>query len=245
MKVCLITATKNRHTQLERIVRFVLNQTSQNWTHLIYNNSPISQRLNKNLPEDKFVLVNNHIKLGTTENYKTLGEIYTDALKFVPEDCDVINFMDDDDIFFPDHVEEGLKGLEKGGKAAYKPKKSWYRYLNDLSLAENTLEPSIFVRKDWIQTYGFSPETTAQHLQWVKPLIQKNEIFVDEIGKPTYLCDWSQEIGTFKTSGDPHNPHNFQNYEQWSKDSGDRIITPCSNSWAEHYYKYIKNQHVR
>lgn len=35
MKVCLITATKNRHKQLERVVRFVLDQTSDNWTHLI------------------------------------------------------------------------------------------------------------------------------------------------------------------------------------------------------------------
>ena len=241
MKVCLLTATKNRHQQLERVVRFVLNQTSGDWVHLIYNNSCKPLKLDRELENGKFILVNNCISSSSGGTYKTLGEIYNDAIKHVPEDCDVINFMDDDDIFFPDHVEEGLKGLERGGKTAYKPQKSWYRYLTELSLAENTLEPSIFVKIDHIKKFGFSNETTAQHLQWVNPLVYGNDIFVDPKGKPTYLCDWSQEISTFKTSGDPNNPHNFSNYEAWSRDEGDGIITPCSESWAEHYYKYIKN----
>lgn len=239
-KVCLVTATKNRHRQLERVVKFVLNQTSNDWTHLIFNNAPTPLKLDKSLPTDKFILVNNSVSIDTSHVYSNLGDIYRDTLNFIPEDCDVVNFMDDDDIFFPEHVEEGLKGLIRGGLTAYKPKRSWYRYLNQLNLAENTLEPSIFVKTDWIKKYGFSSETTAQHLQWVKPLVDQNEIYVDPDGKPTYLCDWSQEIGTFKTSGDPHNPHNFQNYAQWSKDKGDSVITPCSQSWAEHFYKYIK-----
>lgn len=193
-----------------------------------------------NLSKDKFILVNNPINLRTHKQYTNLGDIYTDSLQFVPEDVDIINFMDDDDIFFPNHVEEGVKGIERGGLIAYKPQKSWYRYLNKLNLVENTLEPSIFVKKDHIIKYGFSPETTAQHLQWVKPLVDNKEIFVDPDGPPTYLCDWSQEIPTFKTSGNPHHPNNFNNYSEWSKDSGDGIVTPCSKSWAEHYYKYVK-----
>lgn len=241
MKVCLITATKDRHKQLERVVKFVLDQTSSDWTHLIYNNSPIPQRLNESLPKDKFILINNHLSLQTGQPYTTLGEIYTDILKYIPEDCDVINFMDDDDIFLQDHVEEGLKRLAfiqsvNDDMKAYKPQKSWYKHLRQKAvLAENTLEPSIFVMKDHVLKYGFSPETTAQHLQWVNPLVINNEIFVDPKGKPTYICDWSQEIGTFKTSGDPNNPNNFSNYASWSKDSGDRIITPCNDSWANKY----------
>lgn len=236
MKVCLITATRDRHKQLERVVRFVMDQTYTDWVHLIYNNSPIEQRLNKNLPADKFILINNHINLKTGKPYQTLGDIYTDILQFIPEDVDVINFMDDDDIFLQNHVEEGVKGMEKGGLLAYKPKKSWYKHLkNKAVLVENTLEPSIFVKLDHVKEKGFSSETTAQHLQWVNPLILSKQIFVDPEGQPTYICDWSQEIGTFKTSGDPNNPNNFNNYSNWSKDSGDAIITPCSESWANHY----------
>ena len=88
-----------------------------------------------------------------------------------------------------------------------------------------------------VKKHGFSLETTAQHLKWVNPLVYENQIFVDSNGKPTYICDWSQEIPTFKTSGNPSNPENFNNYADWSKDIGDGIITPCSDSWAKHYYK--------
>ena len=86
MKVCLITATKNRHKQLERLVRFVLEQTYENYVHLIYNNAPQQQRLNTNLPTNKFILINNHTHLKERRAYKTLGEIYNDAIRFIPDE---------------------------------------------------------------------------------------------------------------------------------------------------------------
>lgn len=239
MKVCLITATKDRHKQLERVVKFALDQTYDNWVHLIFNNAFTPQRLNSDLPKDKFLLINKHLDSKTGESYNTLGDIYNDILQFIPEDVDVLNFMDDDDVFLTNHVEEGIKGLQRGGLTAYKPQKSWYKHGKTIELAENTLEPSIFVMKDHVIKYGFSPETTAQHLQWVNPLVYEKKIFVDPQGPPTYICDWSQEIPTFKTSGDPNNPNNFQNYSNWSKDKGDGIITPCNESWGNHY-RHIK-----
>lgn len=237
MKVCLITATKNRHQQLERVVRFSFNQTVDNWVHLIYNNSNTPLRLNTNLPSEKYILINKSLFSKTNKPYTTLGDIYTDVLQYIPEECDVINFMDDDDIFLPNHVEEGIKGLEKGGLLAYKPSHSYFKQISGVSLAQNTLEPSIFVKTSHVKEFGFSSETTAQHLQWVNPLLYNNQIFVDTAGIPTYICDWSQQIPTFKTSGDPNNPQNFQNYTNWSQDKGDGIITPCSNSRAKLYYK--------
>lgn len=239
-KVCLITATKNRHKCLERVVKFVLNQTSNDWVHLIFNNASEALRLNTNLSKEKFILINNSLSYKTGKHYISLGEIYNDIIRHIPEDIRYVNFMDDDDIFLPNHVEEGLKGLERGGKKAYKPKKSYYRYLKKLVLAENVLEPSIFVEADHIRKYGFSDETTAQHHKWLSPLQQNGEIFIDEYGPPTFICDWSQEIRTFKTSGDPDNPNNFNNYTHYSNDKGDGIITPCSQSWAQHYYNYVR-----
>lgn len=236
--VCLVTCTKNRHRHLERVVRFVLNQTySGKLYHLIYNNSEIPLELDDKLDVNKFLLVNNHLSYSTGKPYVTLGEIYNDAITHIPEDTDIVNMMDDDDIYLPDHVEEGVKGILRHGKLAYKPKKSWYRHLKSISLQENTLEPSIFVDFNHLKQYGFSLETTAQHLQWIDPLITSNQIIADPDGKPTYICDWSQDIPTFKTSGNPNNPQNFKNYSDWSKDKGDGIITPCTNGWAEHYYK--------
>lgn len=181
------------------------------------------------------MLINNHINLKTGKPYETLGDIYNDILTFVPDDIDVINFMDDDDIFMENHVEEGIKGLLRGNKKAYKPKFSWYRHGKSIDKVNNVLEPSIFVMASHVKQYGFGAETTAQHHKWLRPLEINNEIFIDPDGPSTYVCDWSQTIPTFKTSGDPNNPNNFANYSKNSKDSGDKIITPCNKSWANHY----------
>lgn len=240
MKICIITCTKDRHKQLERVVRFMMNQTYTDWVHLIFNNSFTTQRLNANLPP-KFILVNKSLYSKTGKPYTNLGDIYNDAILYVPDDVDVITFADDDDIYLPNHLEEGIKGLQKGRLKAYKPKQSWYKHGKTIDLVENVLEPSVFVKADHVREYGFSAETTAQHHQWLKPLEQQNQIFVDPEGIPTYICDWSQEIGTFKTSGDPHNPNNFHNYTTHTKDSGDRIITPCSQSWANHWCRIKTN----
>lgn len=234
MKVCVLTATKNRHTALERSVGFFLGQTYKNCIQLVYNNSCEILKLEENVKG--VLLINNCKDLETGKPYTNLGDIYRDALTYVPEDVDVISFWDDDDIFFKDHIEEGVKGLIKGGKTAYKPKKSYYRGHTQLVLVENTLEPSIFTKVSHIRKYGFSKETTAQHLQWVNPLVHNNEIFVDEGGKPTLCYNWGDNFPTFKTSGDPKNPNNFRNYEVNSKDTGDGIITPLPETELIKYY---------
>lgn len=236
MKICAITCTKGRHRLLERSVRMFLEQDYSNSIQLIYNNACTAQRLNKNLPSERFILINNCIDTKTDRPYTTLGAIYTDAIKYIPDDVDVICFMDDDDLFFPTHFTEGIKGLIKGGKTAYKPEKSYFKSGQIINLISNTLEPSIFVKKDHILKYGFGDNTVSQHLQWVVPLVDNREIFVDPEGKPTLIYTWGERIPTFKTSGDPNNPNNFNNYAGFSIDHGDKIITPVSKDIAFNYF---------
>lgn len=240
MKVCVITATKNRHTALERSIKFFLEQTYSNSVQLIYNNSCNQLQLDNSVPKDRVILVNNCKDLDTNLSYTNLGDIYKDAIKYVPEDTDIVSFWDDDDIFLRNHIEEGVKGLLESGKKAYKPQKSYYRGHHKIVLVENTLEPSIFVKFEHIKKYGFSKDTTAQHLQWVNPLVYNGEIFVNPEGIPTLCYNWGDNFPTFKTSGDPNNPENFNNYEKFSKDVGDGIITPVSNDEVEKYYNQIK-----
>jgi glycosyltransferase involved in cell wall biosynthesis len=235
LKVCLLTCTKNRHIQLERVVRFVLNQTYSNWVHLIYNNSQSELKLDTSLPTDKFILVNNFLNLTTGKPYKTLGEIYNDAITFIPKDVDLVNFMDDDDIYLPNHVEEGVKGYIRSGLKAYKPKKSYFKHGKGIDLMDNVLEPSIFIQASHIKEYGFGDESVAHHHKWLRPLELQSQIISDKDGVPTYICDWSQEIPTYKTSGNPSNPRNFEVYSEYTRDIGDGIITPCLESIANQY----------
>lgn len=237
MKVCLLTATKDRHKHLERLVRFSLDQTYQNFVHVIFNNSTSTLKLDSTLDPEKFILVNQPYFSKTGKSYTTLGDIYNDAKEHIPLSADVVNIMDDDDVFLPNHVEEGVKGLIRGNLTAYKPQKSWFKQPSRITLVENVMEPSIFTKASHIKEYGFSPETSAQHLQWLNPLVGNGEIYVDPKGPATFICDWSHEIPAYKTSGNPYDPKNFENFSLNTTDRGDGVITPCSASWGKHYCK--------
>lgn len=239
MRVAAITATCGRHRCIERSVRFFLDQDYDDCYQLIYQNSLVEQRLNRNIPEGKVIIVNQNSNLETHEPYKNLGEIYRDAVKSILPGTDAVVFFDDDDVFLPDHISEGVAGLVRCGKTAYKPQYSYYKDKGRFIKMINTFEPSIFVKVDHILKYGFSDKTTEQHLQWVHPLIEQNEICADPEGKSTLIYDWSQEISVFKTSGNPKNPENFNNYRKASNDHGDGIITPISTRDAERYYKSL------
>lgn len=246
MKIASICATCGRHRCVERALAFFLNQDYKG-DHflLIYNNSEVEQNLpNLSLPENKrILLINNHINLQTGEPYSNLGDIYTDALSFIPDEYDVFSFADDDDIFLPNHLTEGAAGLQRAfeqEKIAYKPAKSYYRDPRGISLMSNTLEPSIFVTSKHIRNYGFSPVTTEQHLKWVNPLVSDQLIFVEEGGKATMIYNWGDSFPTFKTSGNFHHPNNFNNYRDASRDHGDHIITPDPE--ASLYYNLVNEK---
>lgn len=226
MKVTAIMATCGRHFCSERSLTMFLDQTYDNKHLLIYQNSEVFQTLDASVDRSLVTLINNNIDRSTGRPYETLGAIYKDAIDYLPKDTDVIIFWDDDDLFLVEHIEEGVKGLVRGGKIAYKPAMSYFKTQECTEMVVNTLEPSIFVSASHIYKYGFGESTTEQHLQWLEPLVKMGEIFVDEGGRPTLIYNWGDSFPTFKTSGDSGNPDNFCNYRKYSQDHGDGIISP-------------------
>ncbi len=242
LKVCCITCTAGRLSCLRRNVRMFLEQDYENAVQLIFQNSSSPLQLGDDIPEGKVIIVNCPADLQTGEKYKTLGAIYRDALTFVPEDVDVINHFDDDDFFLPQHISLGVDGLKRGNSKAYKAKKSIFlqKGLKPI-LTENVMEPSIFVMKEHVQKYGYGQETSAQHLQWVEPLIKEGQLFADPEGIPTLAYNWNALGETvFKTSGDPKNPNNFTNYHRYSQDFGQGTLSPVSKQEIEIFYNKIK-----
>lgn len=243
LNICCITATAGRVTCLKRAIKYFINQNYEGpHTMLIFNNSEVEQKLNtQDLPDNKkIILVNRHISRETNKPYKNLGEIYRDAMLYIPEQCEIITHSDDDDTFLPNHISEGVKGIKKAfkqGKTAYKPKYSYLRGVDfKTALVENTLEPSIFLTKQHLFTYGYGDYSTEQHLTWYDPLHKENKLFIDPDGKPTLIYDWSGTQGVFKTSGDYQNPQNFSNYRTHSKDHGDGLLTSASDEEVSKYY---------
>ena len=250
MNVCAIMATCGRHKLAERSLRFFLDQDYQDFHQLIiFNNSDVSLTLGEmDIPDEQqkaIRLINNHISYQTGERYKNLGEIYNDALTHIHEYTHVVIHWDDDDIFLPNHITEGVKGLERAilrdaGNEAYKPAQSYYRHPGGLQLMSNTLEPSIFVSAKHIRGHGYSNTTTDQHLQWVNPLVYEHKIFVDDNGPATLIYNWGDtDIPTFKTSGNAGHPNNFNNYRNFSQDHGDQVLTPWSKEEVQKYYDLV------
>ncbi len=245
MKVFSIMATKGRNYCARRALKFFLDQDYEGeHTLLIYNNSVVEQALH--LPDKpsykKVILLNKCISDETNNFYKNLGQIYRDAIKFVPNDIDIINFYDDDDLYLTNHISEGVRGYKRAleqDKIAYKPAKSYYRSNEEIILVENTLEPSIFVSALHVKKYKFSDTTTEQHLTWVDPLVKNNKMLIDREGIPTLIYNWGDNFPTWKTSGDSKNPNNFQNYERFSQDHGDRIVFPINNQEAGYFYNLV------
>jgi hypothetical protein len=242
-ELCAITATYNRHEHLERSVRYFLDQDYEGkHTLLIYNNNPQPLVLDDiELPANKKILLfNRHLDRLFFQPYTNLGTIYTDILHYVPSTADVFTFQDDDDTFLPNHYRKGIEGYLKArrdGKLAYKPQKSYYRDPQwNVSLVENTMEPSIFVEAFHVRVYRFHHNTTDQHHRWLAPLTERNQIVVDPDGTPTMIYNWMGDV--FKTSGNPTHPQNFENCRNHKGDLGDGIITPASWEAVEPYYQH-------
>ncbi len=251
-KVCLITCTYNRVKCVNRIVRMFLDQEYDgDVTHLIYNNSPHEliyplDVLNSLPSNRKVIFINNHKQLSTGIPYSevgNVGDIFRDAFTFIPDDIDIVTHFDDDDIFLPNHVKEGVKGMERAekyGKQAYKPKASYFGYQGKVQLASNTLEPSIFMTYDWLKEHQYRQSVVDYNQGWEEPLRLKDSIFVDEYGIPTFLYDWMGQTGVFKISGSHNNRDNFDNHKAHSKDVGP-FIHPISNLEAIGLYRLIEN----
>lgn len=242
--VALITCTAGRNSCLSRSIRMFLEQDYTDSIQLIYQNSPVPITLDESLPKDRFILVNNPLDLVTRERYNTLGAIYRDALTFVPDYINVINHFDDDDFFLSNHISEGMRGLAEGGKLAYKPLYSYYLSQGfPKALKKNVMEPSIFVKKEHVQEYGYGIETSAQHLQWVTPLVHMKELYEKTDGIPTLLYNWNAVGATvFKTSGDPKNPLNFTNYHNYSTDHSVSPVKPITKEELNQYFNLINHK---
>jgi hypothetical protein len=254
MKVCAIMATCGRHTLCERSLRFFLDQDyTDNHLLLIFNNSDISQRsgytneIMDDYPLNKGVkVINQHIDSKTGKPYATLGAIYNDILKHIPDDTDIVTHWDDDDIFLPNHISEGVEGLHRANMGvdmfwkAYKPEKSYYRHPHGIELMGNNLEPSVFVEFAYLKEYGYHDNTENQHMKWFQPLLEQQRMYIDRSGAPTLIYNWGDtDIPTFKTSGNAGHINNFQNYRNFSQDHGDHVITPWTYQQVQKYYDLV------
>lgn len=205
---------------------------------LIFDSGPQQELCLPTLPANKQIIYKN------VQDFTSVGEKYNKAIDhWITFNPDIVTSWDDDDLFLPNHISEGFKGMMRAYEQnmyAYKPQKSYYRDKNGIFLVENTLEPSIFVDAEWLKAMGYANVNVKYHQQWLDPLTGRNKILVDPEGIPTLIYNWGSEVPVFKMSGTRDaGVASFLAHQMFSRDFGDGIITPVHS--MQEYYDEIKN----
>jgi len=251
MNIALICCTYNRYTCLKRAIKCFLDQEIEDnkATLLIYNSSNIPIILGEFIipSNKKIVIVNNTKDAKTGEDYTSVGAKYNDAINYAKTwlgDFDLFNSWDDDDLRLSYFIQDGIQGITKAhlqGKKAFKPKYSYFKYNGNIGLASNVMEPSIFVDFQHIVENGFLENSVKYHDGWLLPLVEKNEILVENT-RSSFIYDWSGEIPVYKMSGRGEDTQqNFVMHKNSSVDTGNNVpILPITDEEMQRYYKEIE-----
>lgn len=246
MKVVQLTLTYNRHTLLERnIASFISQDYEGEHTMVIFNTGEPTTLINLDLPDNKkIILINNQKDYITGNEYNSVGDKYRDAYTHL-EGYDIIVHLDDDDFAFPNNISEGVKGMQKAysqNKLSYKPKLSWFLYLDKVFKAENVCEGSIFVDFNFMKSIKFPSNSVKYHDCWVHPL-QLDKMLVDSEGISTWIYDWGRYSPTYKMSGRGIDDElNYLASKANLKDFGDGILIPLNKNLLNKIYNNINEK---
>ena len=244
-----LTCTHGRYQCLQRNLKCFLDQVFDGEAVMFICNSGAPLRLPADfvLPVNKKIYIDNCALM----DFQSVGEKYTHALKLAKHlfpQIKIVCSQDDDDIFLPNHLQQGYTKLMEFSDthAAYKPQFSYYRYRNgehvNIKQMENTFEPSIFVTASWLEEYGYAPVSIKYHQQWLDPLIEAGKIYVDPAGESTLIYNWGDSWGTYKMSGNPNdNYQNFLAHKRNSIDMGTGILYPALDNSQYYSLKNLVN----
>jgi hypothetical protein len=221
MKATALMCTYGRHNFVERSVRMFLEQDYENKHLVIFQNSPVFQTLDQEYPD---------ITLVNQSGFDTVGDVFEEAIKYLPSDTDLVFIWDDDDIYFKNHISNGVAGILKYNKSAYKPKFALMRDKYEISKISNTLEATWALRKEILLHAGFSKYNfTNSHRAWVRYCEENDKVYIDDKSPITFCYAWNNPEGVVvHTSAIENEENSKQIHHRLSADHGDRVITPCS-----------------
>lgn len=242
LKIVCLMLTRGRHYCAERSLSFFLDQDYPNKHLIIYQNSPVEHKLDESIDPSLVTLINNNICSRTGKPYDNLGDVHNDALKYIPEDADVVNIFDDDDARQSYFLSEGVAGYKRAielGKKAFKPKTCLLRSAEKIEYVQNVLEGSWFINAKYLLEKGFKSGVNVSHHEgWTLPLINNGDFLSDDINLPRYIYNWGENLLVYKTSGAGETWDNFLNYCRFSREYGDQIFSRIN---VDKYYKEIED----
>jgi glycosyltransferase involved in cell wall biosynthesis len=251
-KVSAVMCTYRRFKCVERAMNCFLAQDYPNKELIIYN-TDVENGYNASMtydtcsvPNFNITIVNCGIDSITKKPYTNVGAIRRDALTHATGDYVVT--WDDDDIFLPHFIRQGIDKIETTGLPSFKPAYSFFYSGNNLRLVRNTMEASIVADIKKVREYGYLLETGKEGLGWYTKMRDNGELFEnDDDCIPSYCFNWNDGDAMdapHKQSGDIDNPDNFNNHKAASKDIADKALTIYSENKIKEtyqdYFDYLK-----
>jgi hypothetical protein len=223
---CVMT-TYGRFEVVERSIACWLLQSYENKELIIFNTAPVPLVLGEDLLHRDIFVFNQQIDTQTSQYYDNVGAVRRDAANLAHGQYYIC--WDDDDLFLPWHIEQGVEYLLKHPeKKAYMPMYSYFTQDGGktFSLERNSMEASCIVDINEIRKAGFANSNGAEHLTWRQGLRDTGELdeYNDVSPMESYMYIWGENIAPRKQSGHINDPNNFENHKLANTDFGDRPL---------------------
>jgi glycosyltransferase involved in cell wall biosynthesis len=247
-KVSAVMCTYRRFKCVERAVNCFLAQDYNGEKELIIYNTDVEHPYLEFKGSNQIKVINNNIDSITNEPYTNVGAIRRDAITHALGHYHVT--WDDDDVFLPFFMRQGIDKILASGIPSYKPEKSFFYSGDHLRLVKNTLEASVIADINKVREYGFLLETGKEGLGWYTKMRDNRELDENDSNYlPSYCFNWQDRAimnAGHKQSGDIDNPDNFSNHKKASTDfcEGDIAIwsTPQLDVLFDVYFNFILNK---
>ena len=247
-KVSAVMCTYRRFKCVERAVNCFLAQDYNGEKELIIYNTDVEHPYLEFKGSNQIKVINNNIDSITNEPYTNVGAIRRDAITHATGHYHVT--WDDDDVFLPFFMRQGIDKILASGLPSYKPEKSFFYSGDHLRLVKNTLEASVIADINKVREYGFLLETGKEGLGWYTKMRDNRELDENDSNYlPSYCFNWQDGAimnAGHKQSGDIDNPDNFSNHKKASTDfcEGDIAIwsTPQLDVLFDVYFNFILNK---
>lgn len=239
MKVSCVCCTYGRFGYLKRSIAFWLNQDYCNKELIIFNTAPMPLVLDASIADLGIRIVNQVTQTKSAKPYMSLGMVRRDALAVATGDVYVC--WDDDDLFLPWHVSQGMEHLTRCGRGAWMPAQSYYSMNGGetYELGRNNFEASVLVKMEFLKKYGFDADgrSGSEHRPWRRGMVRDRQLSEGDEVTPfeSYAYVWGEP--GHKISGTIDKPGNFEHHKTRSTDFGEgSCLTPESSDRVDWFY---------
>ena len=185
MLVSCVMPTWRRFNCVERAIAGFLAQRTSLDTELIILNTDVDYPLELDFVDTRIKIINTNCDQYTGVGYTSTGAIRRDATALASGDLYMT--WDDDDIYWPWHIEQCWQGLQRTQKLAWKPRESFMWVKDTPELAYNYLEATVMM---YMKEATFNLNSGPEGLSWFDRLKSQDQLVEDPDSIPSYCFYW-------------------------------------------------------